>query len=440
MGFGLGLGLNLLAGKQADPLGSRVLNQLSFVNDRTNTFARSTSAFHPVTGATVGTNVRRRRTWRADGKDFSLDLNEQNRTNIVLQSNSLSTAPWTTANLAPLVQDQTDAYGNVNTAWKLTDTVDGGPSPHVVYQQLTKAASALPYTAQCEFKILTANTRFKLQMDIIAAVAGVRMVMDIDGNITLQEAFGGLWTLTKAYVVPLGNGWFRAVLSGVSDANTSIHHRPTITDTSNQDTYTGAGNKSVAIARCQIEQASHGSSYIPTTTASASRAVEGGDWTLAHTIGQDGTLICFGAPFLWGDQHVQASSFYVLARSGADVHGLYSVTNGQSRTVQGFSKDSAATRTAQYISGSSLYAQGTPFIQAVRRAAASVELFHNGAQVATAPVVTAPWVSFNTLGIGAAPASTSPFHGWAGAWTIDKALSNDEIAALSSTLLAGAWQ
>lgn len=130
----------------------------------------------------------------------------------------------------------------------------------------------------------------------------------------------------------------------------------------------------------------------------------------------------------------------MLARSGSDVHGVYSVANGQSRVVQGFSKDAAATRTAQYISGSAIYTQGTPFIQVIRRAASSIELFHNGTQVATTPIVTGPWTSFSTLGVGSTPASTSPFHGWAGAWTIDKALSNDEIAALSSTLLAGAWQ
>lgn len=424
---------------QGVPLGQRVLSAMSYINDLSTTYSRGSSAFHPVTGATLGAGVRRRRTWRTASRDYSLDLNEQNRTNLLLYSNALGTAPWTVANLSALVQDQTDAYGNANTAWRMTDTVDGGPSPHVVYQQLTKAASALPYTAQCEFKILTANTRFKLQMDLIAAVAGVRMIMDIDGNIVLAEAFGGLWTLTKAKVVSLGGGWFRAILSGTSDANTSVRHRPTITDNTNNDTYTGAGNRSVAVARCQIEQAVHGSSYIATTSASASRAVEGGAWTMPHTIDQAGTVLGFGVPFMWEDNYVQALSFYVLTRSGADVHGVYSVTNGNARTVQGFSKDAAAVRTAQYISANSLYTWETPTVQAARRTPGSIDLFHNGLQGATAAIVSAPWTSFNTIGVGSTPASTSPYHGWAGLWTIDRALTDSEIAAVTATLRGGYW-
>lgn len=415
------------------------LSQLSFVNDLTTTYARGSSAFHPITGSTATTNVRRRRIWRADGRDYNLDLNEQNRTNICLYGNALSTAPWTVANLAALAQNQTDAYGNANTAWTLTDTTDGAPSPHVLYQHISKAASSLPYTAQCEFKILTANTRFKLQMDIIAAVAGVRMIMDENGNIVSQEAFGAGWTLTKALITPLGGGWFRAILSGTSDANNNIRHRPTICDQSNNETYTGASSRSVALARCQIEQAVHGSSYISTTSASAARAVEGGAWTMAHTIADTGTMIGFGVPFMWEDNHVSASSFYVLARSGTDVHGIYSVSNGATRTVQAFSRDAAAARTAQYLAGSALYTRDVPAVQVARRADGSIDLFHNGSQVATAPLVSSPWTSFNTLGVGSTPAATSPYHGWVGVWTIDRALSDAEVAAVTTTLRAGAW-
>lgn len=429
----------LRAAAQGIPLGLRVLSGMSFVNDLSTTYSRGSSAFHPVTGATAGSNVRRRRTWRVAGRDFSLDLNEQNRTNIALYGNALGTAPWTVANLSTVTQDQTDAYGNANTAWRLTDTTDGSPTPHVIYQQIAKAASSLPYTAQCEFKILTANTRFKLQMDIVAAVAGVRMIMDENGTIITQEAFGAGWTLTKAIIQPLGNGWFRAILSGTSDANTNIRHRPTICDQTTNETYQGASSRAVAIARCQMEQAVHGSSYISTTSASASRAVEGGAWTMAHTIDQAGTLLAIAVPFMWGDNHVQATSFYTLARSGTDVHGIYSVSNGASRTAQGFSKDAAATRTAQYLAGSALYASDTPVVQVARRTPASVDLLHNGAQVATAALASAPWTSFNTVGIGATPAATSPFHGWAGIWTLDRALSDSEIAAVSATLRGGAW-
>lgn len=420
-------------------LGARILSQLSFVNDLTTTYARGSSAFHPVTGATAGTNVRRRRTWRAAGRDFSVDLNEQNRTNICLYSNAISTAPWTVANLAALAQNQTDAYGNANTAWTLTDTTDGSPTPHVVYQQISKAASALPYTCQCEFKILTANTRFKLQMDIPAAISGVRMIMDSSGTVLASDAFGGGWTLTKAIVTDLGGGWYRALLSGTSDTSTSVRHRPTICDQSSNETYTGASDRSVAVARCQMEQAVHGSTYIATTSASAGRAVEGGAWDLAHTIGDAGTVIGFGVPFMWEDGFAAASSFYVLARSGTDVHGIYSVSNGATRTVQAFSRDAAAARTAQYMAGAALYTRDVPAVQVARRSAGSIDLFHNGAQVATAALVSSPWTSFNTLGVGSTPAATSPYHGWVGVWTTDRALSDAEVSAVTATIRAGAW-
>lgn len=437
--FSLGVGNNLWLSSGYSRGAGVLRNELSFVNDMTTTYARGSSAFHPVTGATATTNVRRRRTWRAAGRDYSLDLNEQNRTNICLYSNALSTAPWTVANLAALAQNQTDAYGNANTAWTLTDTTDGSPTPHVIYQQITKAASSLPYTSQCEFKILTANTRFKLQMDIVAAVAGVRMVVDSSGTIVSSESFGAGWTLTKAIVESLGGGWYRAVLSGTSDTNTNIRHRPTICDQSSNETYQGAGTRSVAVARCQMEQAVHGSTYIATTGSSAGRAVEGGAWDMAHTISDTGTVVGFGVPLLWEDGHAAASSFYVLARSGTDVHGIYSVSNGATRTVQAFSRDAAAARTAQYMAGAALYTSGVPAVQVARRAAGSIDLFHNGSQVATSAIVSSPWTSFNTIGVGSTPAATSPYHGWVGVWTIDRALSDAEVAAVTSTLRAGAW-
>lgn len=437
--FSVGSGSNLWSSSTYARGAGVLRNELSFVNDLTTTYARGSSAFHPITGATATTNTRRRRTWRAAGKDYSLDLNEQNRTNICLRSNELGTAPWTVANLSTVAQTETDAYGNANSAWKLTDTTDGSPTPHVIYQQISKATSSLPYTCQCEFKVLTADTRFKLQMDIIAAVAGVRMIMDANGTIVAQEAFGAGWTLTKAIVTSLGGGWFRAVLSGTSDTNNNIRHRPTICDQTSNETYQGSSTRSVAVARCQLEQAVHGSSYITTGAASAARAVEGGQWTMAHTISSVGTVIGIGVPFLWEDNFASALSFYVMCRSSTDTHGIYSVSNGATRTVQAFSRDAAAARFAQYVSGSAIYAQDVPVVQAARRAAASIDLWHNGTQVATSPIVSSPWTSFNTIGVGSTPGSTSPFHGWVGVWSSDRALSDAELAAVSATLASGAW-
>lgn len=439
MSLGLGLGLNLIRGKQYDSLGVRTLADMSFVNNATNTFSRGSSAFHPRTGVTTIANTRRRANWRVKGVNYNIDLNEQNRTNLVLRSNALSTAPWTVANLSSVVQDQTDAYGNANTAWKLTDTTDGSPTPHVIYQQLSKAASSLTYTGQCEFKILTANTRFKLQIDIIAAVAGIRVIVDSSGIITGQEAFGAGWTLTKAYVKSLGNGWYRAVVSGTSDANNNIRHRPTICDQTNNETYKGASNRSVVVARCQLEQSQHGSSYIETTSATAGRAVEGGAWTLPYTLGPESTLVGIGVPHMWEDNYSQPATFHVLTRAGTDEHGIYSVANGATRTVQAFSRDAAGARTAQWLAGASVYTMDTATVQTTRRNAGNLTLFNNGTQVANQAIVTAPWINVTSIGIGATPALTSPYHGWVGIFIINRALTNDEVSAVSALLRSGAF-
>lgn len=276
-------------------------------------------------------------------------------------------------------------------------------------------------------------------MDIIAAVAGIRVIVDSDGVIRASEAFGAGWTLTKAFVRPLGNGWYRAVLSGTTDANNNIRHRPTICDQTSNETYQGSSSRAIAVARCQIEQSQHGSSYIETTSAAAGRAVEGGVWTLPYTLGPASTLIGIGIPHMWEDNYSQPTTFHVLTRAGADEHGIYSVSNGAARTIQAFSRDAAAARTAQWLAGSAVYTESMPTVQTIRRDAGNMTLFNNGTQVANQAIVSAPWINVTGIGIGSTPSATSPYHGWVGVFVINRALSNEEIAAVSSLLRGGAF-
>jgi len=97
------------------------------------TFTRASSAWNPDTGAVALTDVGR----YVAGKSGSGLLIEEASTNIILQSNQFDTT-WAQSGTPSPVKNQTDPYGNVNTAWTLTDN---SASSELLYQVITLTAA-----------------------------------------------------------------------------------------------------------------------------------------------------------------------------------------------------------------------------------------------------------------------------------------------------------
>ena len=95
------------------------------------------------------------------------------------------------------------------------------------------------------------------------------------GN-TLTDAETGsvTYTLSGQTITLINNGWYRVTATIVSATDTVISEDWRIQSSSHAQSYTGNGTNGFYIWGAQLEQNSFTTSYIPTTTAAASRAAD----------------------------------------------------------------------------------------------------------------------------------------------------------------------
>lgn len=213
-------------------------------------------------------------------------LIEESRTNLALQSNAFSTT-WTltgVGNVAVTAASGASPDGT-NNAWKLSEATTTS-SAHSALQAITKAASSLAYSFSIYAKAAE-RTRIVLQMDMGTSSNGAFVIFDLaGGQIGVAAAtFGAGWTVGTPSIQSVGNGWYRCTLNATSDTNTTIRPRVDIdagSGTGAQNNgYAGTVGSGVLIYGAQLEQAAFPTSYIPTTTASVTRAADVATMTLA---------------------------------------------------------------------------------------------------------------------------------------------------------------
>ena len=184
-------------------------------------------------------------------------LIEEARTNIALQSNAFSTAPWGLS-VATLPASNTLSPDGTLDAWTLAT---GGTSYDSVYQTIT-AANATPYTLSIFAK---KNTRTVLTVELRGAV-GLTYDYSFDlnaGTATINGLAAGSPTGTITHV---GNGWYRCTVT-----KTTTNTAP-VAIIGYGDMLVGAGN--LYIYGAQYEQGSFATSYTPTAASSVTRAAD----------------------------------------------------------------------------------------------------------------------------------------------------------------------
>lgn len=197
-------------------------------------------------------------------------LIEGARTNLLLRSQEFGTT-WTLAN-ATISSDQTAAPDGTTTADKLVSAV--GTNGQLIQQGLT-TTNANAHS----FSVFVKAAGFTFAR--IRAVEGTPFVnaVSIDVNLsngaTVRTNASGVATLNSSSVTALANGWYRVTLSytlgGASATSIGQVHLNNGADSFN---ITGDGTSGVFVWGAQLEAAAFPSSYIPTTTASATRAAD----------------------------------------------------------------------------------------------------------------------------------------------------------------------
>lgn len=222
-------------------------------------------------------------------------LIEGARTNLFLRSQEFDDAAWTKG-ASSITANAVSAPDGTTTADKLVE--DSATTFHTV----SPASGVGTITAtECSSVYAKAAERSWIAMQL-----GANRVAYFNLSAGTVGTTSGSTTAT---ITALANGWYRCSIAGVRD--TSTNNTIFVASGDGVVSYAGDGTSGVYIWGAQLEAAAFPSSYIPTTTASATRAAD--SLSVTSVTGLDYPLSLY-AEFDWQVASAPASSWPELIR------------------------------------------------------------------------------------------------------------------------------
>lgn len=254
----------------------------------------------------------------ATGESLGL-LMEEARTNLLLQSSDLTTASWGLTNVTRTA-NSTIAPDGTNTAVKIASTT--GTWQSFLGQGSVQGITAIPTTFSCYAKAAEASWFCLSGIQYGEAIAFFNL------------ATGALGTLSAGSyhsITPVGNGWYRCSVTCASASSTLWGFFPSLTDATLTPAPIGDG---VHVWGPQLEAGSFPTSYIPTTTATVTRAADVASVTGANFSSwynqSAGTLFAAQRSDTIQDAYLTAT--FILCSSNPNAHHIgMEVTNDYNR-------------------------------------------------------------------------------------------------------------
>ena len=210
-------------------------------------------------------------------------LVEEARTNLSLYSEDFSNAYWTKTDCT-ITANESTAPDGTTTADLWTNTA----SPGTINNSITKDATIRTYTSSVWVKGTMAQ--FTITVDSGSTANRGRIQYNLTAN-TVSSVFNeGTFTGTSGTLTPYPNGWVRLTLTTTTSTGTTIRFRPF---------FSGTGS-TVRIWGAEVEEGAFPTSYIPTTTATVTRAADVASITGANFSSwyrqDEGTVFVEGGP------------------------------------------------------------------------------------------------------------------------------------------------
>jgi hypothetical protein len=201
-------------------------------------------------------------------------LAEAAATNLCLQSNSLTTAPW--ANQVGTCTPTQNAIGldGATSAWTLTDN-DAGVTE--TYGELIGGLTAVSYTASI-FVAKTSGAQSSYPVIVIYDGTALRLALatvdTTNGVATIWTSYTGWTTIGTATCVSHNSNFWRVAITFTASTNAWVLNlvpAGSLTATLAGPAYNVTAQGSAVFYGAQVELGSVATSYIPTTTVAVTR-------------------------------------------------------------------------------------------------------------------------------------------------------------------------
>ncbi len=262
---GLGLGLTPSTALSSLRVGGRPAMFLNFISttelDSRITFTRGTTATFVGSNGFIQTAAINAPRFDYDPVTLAAKglLIEEQRVNLLLQSQTFDAANWSKSGSTVTANATTSPDGTVD-ADKLVEAATTGQ--HRTSQAVTVTSGAA-YTYSIYAK---AAERTSIWVRIIGASTFAGGIVDLTNGAII--GITGTCTATN-----VGNGWYRITVSGTSDSTTATVYANLI-DGAGANTYTGDGTSGLFIYGAQIEAGAFATSYIPTVASQVTRSAD----------------------------------------------------------------------------------------------------------------------------------------------------------------------
>ena len=185
-------------------------------------------------------------------------LVEEARTNLSLYSEDFTDASWTKTDCT-ITANESTAPDGTTTADLWTNIPSAGG---VINNSITKDATTRTYTVTMWVKGTV--SLFTFTLDFGGTTNRGRAQFNLATNTVVGTTNTGNFTGTSASITAYPGGWARLTMTTTTSTGTTIRFRP----------FFGTGGESVYIWGAQVEEGAFPTSYIPTTTATATRAAD----------------------------------------------------------------------------------------------------------------------------------------------------------------------